>query len=232
MQTPSRAAPHLTLGMLTVLALAAIVLSLDTAPPNAEQQLRLSAKNTVAAQSFVLHDTITVVPTSGASASQAGTETADVVYRAPDQVRERVSFNGRTLTVLALGSARYEQSGSGSWVALGNQPGSLPAGSQAAAGVLGPFEALSTATQVVHRGDVYRFEPATGQLSALLGELLGSQGAQLPAGAATFVVTLSGEYVHTFDVAATVPGGRVLVHLALGSYDHAPALEPPPLGSR
>lgn len=228
MLTPSRAAPHLLLGMLTVLAVAAIVLSLDTAPPNAEQQLQLAAKGTVGASSFVLHDTITVVPTSGASASQARTEVAEVVYRAPDQVRESVTLQGRTLTVLALGRARYERSGDGRWVSLANQPGTVPAGEQAAAGVLGPFQVITTATDVTRHGDAFTFQPAAGQLSTILGDLLGAQGAQLPGASTAFAATLAGEYLHTFDLTATLPGGRVLVHLVLDSFDHAPVLTPPP----
>jgi hypothetical protein len=227
MPIQSRAAPHLLVGGLTALGLAALVLSLDTAPPNAEQQLRLGAKNTVAAESFVLDDTITLVPSSSAAASQARTEVAQVVYRAPDRVRETVSLNGRTLTVLAIGAARYERSGTGRWVTLGAQAGAVPAGREAAAGVLGPFEVLATATNVAQHGDAFTFQPATGELSTLLGELLGSQGAQLPQGSATFAASVSGEYLHTLDVSAAVTGGRVLVHLVLHSFNQAPALEPP-----
>ena len=232
MPIESRAAPHLTLGILTVLSIGAIVLSLDTAPPNAQLQLQQAAKNTVAAESFVLRDTITVVPTTGATASQARTETAEVVYRAPDQVRETVSFNGRTLTVLAIGATRYERSGTGKWLPLGTQPGSVPAGRQAAAGVLGPLEVVTTATGVVRHGDLFTFEPATGELSAILSELLGSQGAQLPPGSATFAAAVSGEYLSRVDVTASVTGGRVLVHLSIGSYGQAPVLTPPPAAER
>lgn len=232
MPTESRAAPHLTLGILTVLAIGAIVLSLDTAPPNAQLQLQQAAKNTAAAESFVLQDTITVVPSSGSGASQARTETAEVVYRSPDQVRETVRFNGRTLTVLAIGATRYERSGTGKWLPLGTQPGSVPAGRQAAAGVLGPFEVLTTATGVVRHGDAFTFEPATGQLSAILSELLGSQGANLPPGSAVFAAVVSGEYLSRVDVTASVPGGRVLVDLTVSSYGRAPVLAPPPAAER
>lgn len=232
MPLESRAAPHLLLGILTVLAIGAIVLSLDTAPPNAQLQLQQAAKNTVGADSFVLQDTITIVPSTGATASQARTETADVVYHAPDQVQETVRFNGRMLTVLAIGSTRYERSGTGKWLSLGTQPGTVPAGRQAAAGVLGPLEVVTTATNVVRHGDAFVFEPATGQLAAILSELLGSQGAQLPAGSATFAAAMAGEYLSRLDVDASVPGGRVLVHLSFGSYGEAPALAPPPPSQR
>jgi hypothetical protein len=227
MQSTSRAGPHLLLGVFTVLALGAVLLSLETAPPNAQEQLQQAAKATIAAGSFVLDDTFTVVPSSPAAASEARTETADVIFHAPDQVRETYRALGRTQTALVLGPSRWVRRDSGHWVFLGSEAANVPTGLQAAAGILGPFQVVTGAVEVVRHGDSYSFRPASGQLSALLAELLGPKGAQLSPRSVSFAATVSGEFLHSFDLTAVVSGARVLVHLALGSFDRAPVLMPP-----
>ena len=221
----SRAVPHLVLGLLTLLAVLAIFLSLDTAPPNAEQQLKVAAGNTAGAASFVLTDTITVLPTGTAAAGGPRTETAVITYQAPDRVREVVSANGRTITVLAIGPDRYERSGTAKWVSLGASPGSVPAGQQAAEGVLGPIRAVGTPTGVVAHGEQFTFVPE--QESLLLADLLGSASGRLSPTQATFTATVSGEFLTLLRLDAVAPGGRIAVRLALSQFDRVAPIEPP-----
>ena len=226
-QTPSRAAPHFVLAVLTALSIGAILLSLATAPPNAEQQLRGAAGETVAASSFVISDAITVTQL-GAKGPVQTTRVARVVYQAPDRVEESATVNGRSITVLAIGDNRYERSGSGPWMVLGPGLGGVPAGRAAALSVLQPFESITSATDVTRRGDRFSFVP--GQRQALLSELLGPQAAQLPPGSTSFTALSSGQYLREFDMTASAQGGRFDIRLDLGSFGQAPALVPPVAG--
>jgi len=219
-----RAVPHFALGVLTVLSLGAIVLSLHLAPANAGQQLTTAAKNTVSVGSFVLTDTVTAV---NAKSAGGGThhEVVDIVYRAPDQVREAVSASGQTETLLALGMSRYIRRGNGPWQALSPTDVNAPVGQQAAQGVLQPLVDLTPATSVVRHGDRYSFEPTARSL--ILTELFGASGASLPPSASTFEATVSGEFLKEVDIRVHTPGGQVMVKFALRSFDTAPALVAP-----
>ncbi|MHB8328912.1 MAG: hypothetical protein ACYDD6_04695 [Acidimicrobiales bacterium] len=229
MQTPGRAMPHVALGVLTLLALVAIIVSLDTAPPNAQEQLNLAADNTVAASSFALNDTNTVTPVGGATSSTNAKQgnVVDIVYQAPDRVSETlVGAAGQTVTLLVIGNARYERSGTSKWVSYAGTPGSGSPGLQAAADVLFPLRSLAGATDVVRHGNTFTFIP--GQLDQVLVSLLGSQPAQLAPRTMTFRATVEGEFVTFEQVEAVRNGHRLTVRLKLSQVTGAPALEAPP----
>lgn len=227
MLSADRAAPHITLGILTLLAVAALVLSLSTAPPNAEQQLRTAAANTAGASSFVLTDVETAgpVPTKGAAASPTR-EQAVIVYQAPDRVQETVTASGRTASVLVVGSHRYERSANGKWYDLGpSASGSTAgpsAGSVAAQDILFPLKSLSKATNVIVSREVYAFVP--DQPVLFLDRLIGTA---VPASETSYAATVEGEFLHEAEVVIRQSGEQVTVLLALSHIQDAPALAAP-----
>lgn len=225
MDARNRAMPHLVLAIFTALAIGAVILSLFTAPANAQEQMRTAAKDTVAAGSFVITDTETSTTSPPHGAAQSASETAHFVYRAPDQVEETLVANGKTVALLVLGSARYERSGSGPWQEIAPQDAQVPTGSQAARSLLEPLEVLTTAVDVVSYGDRYGFEPADRSL--FLSELLGPNGAGLPVSATTFGAVVSGEYLSEVDLGARTQGAEVRLRLRIGSFDQAPTLVAP-----
>lgn len=230
MQTENRAAPHVMLGVLTLLSLAAIVYSLDTAPANAPLQLRTAATNTANASNFVLVDTESAGPASSTTATNE--ERAVIVYNTPDKVEETVNAGGRSGTVLVVGNTRYERSGSGKWFNLG-PPASgtttaTSAGHAAASEILYPFKSLAGATNVsVHStatiSDLYSFVP--GQEALLLLRLLGTSA---PPGTRSYLATVNGEFVGVEEIALSNAGERIVIDLAVKQVDHAPVLEAPP----
>lgn len=224
MQTENRAAPHLQLGLLTLLALGAIVLSLDTAPPNAQEQLRTAAANTAGAASFALVDSETVGQTpSSTSHTGASKEEAVIVYQAPDRVEETVSAAGGVESVLAVGSRRFERVGAGKWYPIPSNPEASPSyGQVAAQEVLFPLQSLSTAKDVAERGSTFRFVP--GQPQLLLTRLLGT----VPAGAVSYTASVHGEFLGSEQITVSGPDQRISVRLDLGLVNRAPALEAPP----
>lgn len=226
MHSVNRAGPHIILGALTLLGVAAIVLSLDTAPPNARQQLRTAAANTAAATSFVLTDTEIAGPASAKGAStSANEEQAVIVFQAPDRVEETVTAAGRTASVLVVGNRRYERSTNGKWYDLGTaRPVSGQSEGEAAVQqVLFPFQSLSSATDVSVIHDVYRFQP--GQPALLLTRLLGTS---LPSGSATYAATVAGEFVRYEAVSVRASDEEITVLLALSHVESAPSISMPP----
>lgn len=223
MQIQNRAAPHVLLGVLSLLSLAAIALSLDTAPPNAQVQLRTAAADTTAATSFVLVDTETAgPPSSSTSTGQVREEKAVIVYRAPDRVEETVSAEGRVESALVVGSQRFELVAGGKWYRIPGAGGSPSFGRVAADDVLFPLQSLSAARGVVVHDGLYRFVP--GQVALLLTRLLGS----VPSGVASYAATVTGEFVASEQVVVTSPLERLSVQLVLDQVNRAPALGLPP----
>jgi hypothetical protein len=229
MQTENRAAPHLVLGVLTLLCLAAIVYSLDTAPPVAQQQLRAAADNTRAASNFVLVDTEIAGPASSSGA--VNQEQAVIVYNAPDRVEETVMAGGRSGTVLVVGDRRYERRGANKWVDLGppasGTTGGKSAGEIAVGDILFPLKSLSGSTAVaVHSspkaGQVYSFVP--GQEPLLLLRLLGTS---VPPGTRSYLATVNGEFVGTEQISLLNAGERIVIELSVRRVDHAPILAAP-----
>ena len=225
----NRAGPHLVLAILTVLALGAVWLSLVTAPDDAQQAVQVAARNTAAASSLVLSDTVAVVSSQNPR-SEVPQQTVHVVYRAPDKVLETATLRGRSLQLLVLGDARYERSGNGPWLSLGPQDNAVPVGTAAAAGVLAPIQALTSVTRAVRQGSRYTFEPA--QRGLVLDELLGAHGDQLTPAATSFEATVAGEFLSSFTLRARGPGSQVVVRLKIDSVDHAPTLVAPSVPGR
>ncbi len=226
MQTANRAAPHLMLGVLTLLSLGALVLSLSMAPPNARQKLRTAASNTAGASSFVLTDEETAGPLSQGTATSPTRERAVIVYQAPDRVQETVTASGRSATVLVVGDRRYERSANGKWFDLGpsasGTTGGASAGAIAAQDILFPLQALSKATGVTVEHDVYRFVP--GQAQLLLDRLI---GANVPAADTVYAAGVGGEFLTFAQVVIRDSGEQVTVRLSLSKVEHAPALALP-----
>ncbi|HUY63010.1 MAG TPA: hypothetical protein VMV14_00670 [Acidimicrobiales bacterium] len=228
MQTQSRVAPHLLLGMLSVLALAAIVVSANTAPPNAREQLRIAAADTAAASSFVLTDTNLITPLPGASTSGAPkSNVITILYQAPDRIEERLTgSNGQVVTLLVIGSSRYERSGNGKWITSTAPSTAGPsAGQQAAQDVLFPLQSVEAATEVVRHGVVFTFLP--GQMELVLVRLLGAQPGQLSPGTVSFLAGTTGEFLSFDQVSAVRTGERLTVRLDIAEVGQAPTLAAP-----
>lgn len=225
MHTPSRPGPHLTLALLTVLAVGAIILSLATAPANAEQQLRTAAGNTNGAASFVSTFTYVVESTSGTPRQ----ETVRYVYQAPDRVEETgVNSSGQQVTLLVIGPTRYVRNGTGKWVELKTNSANATStvGAQAAAGLQVPISQVANAVHVSGKNGVYRFVP--GNESQFLLTILGFQPAQLTSGSVEFAAEVHNEFVTVIEVTAATATERVGAKLQYSQIDHAPALNPPP----
>jgi hypothetical protein len=225
MQTANRASPHVMLGVLTLLSLGALVLSLDTAPPNAESQLRGAAANVTGASSFVLTDTVTSgPPTSSPVGTSTTRQQAVFVYQAPDRVQETVRAGVQTGSVLWVGSHAYERIGNSKWFPLpAASSRTSSTGQLAATQLLFPLQSIAGATGVTKHGSIYAFTP--GQEELLLSRLFGSQ---LPTGSMSFEATIGGEFLNLAQISVVGVTERRTVDLAVSQVNHAPALNPPP----
>src|SRR5579872_5551404 len=212
MHTANRATPHLVLGILTLLSLAALVLSLDTAPPVAQTHLRSAAANVTGASSFVLTDVVTQgPPTSSPTGTSTTRQEAVFVYQAPDRVQETVQAGGQTGTVLWLGQHAYERIGNSKWFPLRAASGRAGStGELAAAQLLFPLHSIAHATSVTKHGTIYVFTPSQQQL--LMTRLFGSQ---LPAGAMSFEATVGDEFLKVAQISIVGITERRTVDLAL-----------------
>lgn len=224
MQVENRAAPHVMLGVLTLLSLAALVLSLDTAPADAQVQLRTAAANTAAATSFVLVDTETAGPPGASTSSgRVSEENAVIVYQAPDRVEETASADGRTESALVVGSQRFERVSGGKWYRIPpTAAGSQSFGQVAANDVLFPVQSLAAAQGVVLHDGTFRFQP--DQPALLLTRLLGG----VPSGAISYTATVNGEFVGSTLVTVTSSAERLSIRLVVSRVDRAPLLGVPP----
>lgn len=227
MQTANRAAPHFLLGSLTLLSVGAIVLSLATSPPNAQEQLRTAAANTASASSFVLTDVETAGPANArGSAAASSRQQAVIVYQAPDRVEETVVAGARSASVLVVGNNRYERSANGKWYDLGPSASGVTGGSsagQVAAGdILFPLQSLSKSTAVSRADGVYRYVP--GQPELLLDRLIGTT---VSASSTSFATGIANEFVRFEQVVIRVNGEQVTVTLTLSRVQRAPTLAAP-----
>lgn len=227
MRTPSGVLSHTLLEVLILLSAGAIALSLLTAPPVAQEQLQLAARNTLSASSFVLADKVTVqeprpTPTLGGRSSV--TNTATIEYQAPDRILDQTVSEGRSVSLLVIGNNRYEKSGGGVWTKLPPVPhvgGST--GSEAAAQVLAPLESLAGASSVVASGSTYRFVP--GDRASLLENLFG-QSAQ-PLTSISFTAAVTGEFVGAERILAERAGARFVIDFGFLSVGSVPPIEAP-----
>jgi hypothetical protein len=160
----------IALGVLTVLAAAAAVLSIATAPPAAEQQVRVAAGATVGVGSFVmdLEDTVSSRAV-GSAPPQVQSSQARVVYQSPDRIA--ISGAGGSGQVVLVGNLRYEQSPTGRWVRLSSVPGA--AQSYAEGVVLVPAKAFTAAEDVTRATRTSSLYSVGSMQAAELDTLLG-----------------------------------------------------------
>ena len=218
METPPKLLPHVLLAVLTVLVFGAIALSLVTAPPVAQTQLRSAAQSTLDATGFRLVDT-NAVTALGTTPSRR-TSVIDVLYEAPDRVRESgLAASGQPTTAVVAGSSRLVNTGQG-WTELPTQAG---LGAEAAKTVLAPLQVVTTATDVSVRGDVYRFLP--GDLTGFITTILGAPPSKL-SGLEVSAVVRNG-FVTEEDVSAVLGADRLSVALVFSAVGSAPPVTLP-----
>jgi hypothetical protein len=221
MQTRSRRLSHLLLGTFTILVAGAIALSLATAPPDAEQQVRIAASATMHASGFALTDTNSAAPLSaGARVGQVQAVVVHVIFDAPDRVMEsELDALGRPVAAIVIGSSSYGQS-DGIWHAL---PASAGLGSTLVATVLFPLEVATGATAVTRHGDAYQFRPT--DLSSFAKTILGMPLSRLAS--LRVVAVVRGDFVTDERVTALAGRVRLAVDLAFSAIGSAPAVEAP-----
>lgn len=230
MQSPTRAAPHVIMGVFTLLSVAAIFVSANSAPPVAQKQLQLAAADTAAATSFVLVDTSTAAPAGSASSSAARTETATLVLQAPDRVLETITgANGQKLIRLAFGTRHYVQNAPGHWLGQ-SAPSDVNYGEEAARELRVPAQAIAQgATDVVAHGNTFTFAMSPDSVAnELLGALLGFQAAQLTPGTLSLRATVDGEYLTSIEATAQQSGRQLDAKVSFSQIGSAPALVAPP----
>jgi hypothetical protein len=168
MRASWRVAPFVVMGLLILLSAGAIVLSLDTAPPIAQQELQIAARDTSAARSFVLEYNIRTFEASTSSGSrvtkpvETGVATAEFTYQAPDRLFQVRNQNGAVVSVLIIGNKQYERMGSGQWSALPSPKSTPSEGAQLAGQLLSALDPMQHANSVVRSGATYRFSPDRG----------------------------------------------------------------------
>jgi hypothetical protein len=221
------------LGMLAILTAGAAALSLASAPPLAEQQLRIGAGATAGVGSFVM-DVNSVVRGAARSSGPAQVEHSSfrLVYQAPDRIQEiQVGQNGATNEIVIVGNGQYERVG-GHWTSVTGSPiGSLSIGrSIAETFVLVPSTAASKAEDVVRHGQTsssrYSYDLSGAKLAALFAALYRVPVSQTTGHA--FGAGVQSEYMttQTFFAAATGSSDTVTIHYSrLGT---APKVVPPP----
>jgi hypothetical protein len=228
MRTPTGLAAHVLLSVLILLSAGAIVLSLETAPPVAQSQVRGAAKNTQGASSFVL-DYVETVSTPTRSAALGGKRSQSshlrVVYQAPDRITEHVTESGRPGTVIVVGNRRYERIGTGAWTSttLPNSAG-VSVGLEVARELLLPLQSAASATSVTKKTtNTYTYLPS--KLVDLLGSLFGTEASSLSS--IRFFATINGEFIGSELVVGSHSPYRFAVALHFSSVDNAPPVEPP-----
>jgi hypothetical protein len=221
----TRALPFVLLGAFTLLVAGGVALSLSSAPPLAEQQLRLAAQTTMSASGFVLQDinSVTSVASSGASASGGAPQERvafHVVYQAPASVQEtEADRSGANASVIVVGDRGFRKTGS-QWTELAATAG---LGARAVGTIMSPLRGAAGATAVSRRGDRFRFSPA--DLHQLLSTVLGVTTTPLSSPQLTAVVR-DGEV--TGEVITAVVGSqRLEVDLVFSSIGSAPPVKAP-----
>ncbi len=193
MKPSGRLLSYLSLGVLTVLGVGAIILSLVTAPPNADQHLQIASRNTAAATSFQVRLRI-AQKSQGATGSSTNVSTATVQYHAPDQLSLHEVTMGREVTERALGRTVFISfDGGHSWERQ-NESGS--ASNAVVMAFLKPLQAASTVTGVEQHGGVYRYVSSAPALATAFG-IPTSTAVHL---SAVVHATIKGEFLQIFDV--------------------------------
>jgi hypothetical protein len=214
--------PFVLLGLFAVLVVGAIVLSLASAAPLAQQQLQDAAHATMAAPSFSLTVTSSVTnPTpSSAGGQPVGTVQLLVLYRAPDAVEETErGLPGQSASVIVIGDRRYRAT-DGHWTAL---PPSAGVGALVVKSLMTPLQAATKASDVTGRGDVYRF--GTNDLPQVVRSLLAVGTTPLSAPRLTAVVR--GGYLTQERITALVSDQRLDLDLEFSAIGSAPPVRVP-----
>lgn len=220
----TRASPFVLLAVFGALSVGAIALSLSSAPPLAQEQLRGAAKATMSASGFVLRDDNSVVVASSSGQSvpnRAGQRVAFVVvYQAPDAVQEtEVDQTGGNAEVIAVGDRAFRRTGS-TWTEVASSPG---LGARSVATILSPLQGAAGATAVTQDGDLYSFEPAN--LRGLLTTVLGAPPSEVSSPHLSAVVR-DGELTAE-TITARVGAQRLEVDLVFSSIGSAPPVNVP-----
>jgi hypothetical protein len=219
--------------MLAVFTAGAAALSLASAPPVAEQQLRIGAGATAGVGSFVMDLTSVVRGAARPSGpTQVERSSFRLVYQAPDRIQEtQAGPNGTIEEIVIVGDRRYERVG-GHWVQFPGSPtGSVSVGrSVAETFVLVPSTAASKAEDVVRHGQTsssrYGYDLSGTPLAALFAALY-----RVPVSMTSghvFGARVQAEYMvnQTFFAAAGGSSDTVTIHYSrLGT---APAVVAPP----
>ena len=226
METRPRPLPFVLVGVFAALLIGGIALSLSTAPPLSQQQLRNGAAATLSASGFALVDTNSVAPLPSATAASGSVETVvfHVLYTAPDAVEEsEAGAGGAIMSIILIGDRRFQGSGS-QWTAL---PPSRGAGAGAVGTILSPLQAAASATKVTRHGDLYGFVPTSSD--RLLTEVLGVRPSQLSSPRLTAVVRAGSLTRET--ITATYRHERLTVDLVFSRIGSAPPVTAPPSSS-
>jgi hypothetical protein len=221
MDNSTRALPFILVGAFAILLLGGIALSLSSAPPFVEQQLRDAAHTTISASGFALKDTNSVTVLRQSQTKQAvGTVVFLVRYQAPASVQEtELEPNGATASVILIGDRRFRKSGS-SWIEL---PPGAGLGARAVTTIMAPLQGAVNATHVTRRGDRYTFVPR--DLDKLLTTVLAVDPSRLSSPLLTAVVrggTLTRE-----TITAMVTNQRLEVDLVFSAIGSAPPVTAP-----
>lgn len=222
MPTQSRVAPHLILGIFTVLNVLAIFVSANSAPQGAQEQLRLAAADTAAASSFVTTYTYSVTQAT------SGTRRLVVhfIFQAPDRVEEiGVNGSGKQELLLSIGGYRYLKQGATGWQEFAPAAGAASYGLLAAQSLARPLKAVASATSVVKHSGTYSLTPAD-EASFVLA-VLGYQPAQLTPGSLTVEAQVTGEFLTSIETRASMGTEQLDAVLGFSSIDHGPALVAP-----
>jgi len=228
---PPRRDSLLFLGALTVLAVGAIALSLATAPPAAEQQLRVGAGATTGVGSFVM-DLTNTVTTKGVGRNQVQQSTVHFVYQSPDRLDETlINSAGQKVELLVVGNERFERT-NGRWVQLpAGANGPVSTGEAAVNDVvLVPATAATFGTPVVRYGQTsssrYSYDLDPQALATVYRVLFGVNGNVISSH--HFGATIDKEYMVAQSFVASAGNQTDAITIRYSQLGTAPAVEPPP----
>jgi hypothetical protein len=230
MRTPTGLVAHVLLSVLILLSAGAIVLSLETAPPVAQSQLRVAAQNTRGASSFVVDYVETVsspVRSSALGGKKSQSSRIRILYEAPDRIVEHVNEDGLATTVVVVGNRRYERVGSAAWKASTLTPSArVSVGLEVARDLLLPLQSASSAssvTKVTNTSSTYAYLPSN--LVELLDSLFGTDAADLSS--VRFFATINGEFIGSQLVVGSHSPYRFAVALHFSSVNSVPPITAP-----
>jgi hypothetical protein len=211
----TRLMTHVVLGVFTLLVVGGIVLSLVISTPAAVQQLRAGAGATAQAQSFVLTDTNSIAPISGANAAAlTRSMVVHVRYEAPDHLEESgIGPTGEPVSVIVVGPRHFQrQAGDARYTELPPTPN---LGTEAVQTVLLPLQGAAKASSAVPEpgppgAQGYQFLP--DRPSLLITTVLGASLSQVRD--LRFTAVVRGDFVTDERITAVAANDRLTVDLA------------------